>query len=100
VLARIEDPEHWTTRANARSAKKRPVRPESPLACAWCISGAVDLETRALMLPYGHVSGYLYDAVPLVYPRHSSFVVLNDVEGHDAVLAVLRRAIDLAEAAS
>jgi hypothetical protein len=80
----IADRDRWTTGALALRPDGTPCGPKSPPACAWCVLGA-----------FMRVSGLLVndaeDVLRGLLGRPPS--VVNDREGHPAVLALLDRAI-------
>ena len=47
----LAEPHRWTQGAMARDAKAHPVGPTDPNAVRWCLSGAMQLQTRGL--PHG-----------------------------------------------
>jgi len=83
----IEDPQHWTTKVNARTIGNISVGPRHSEACKWCAIGAIwniyDADT-ALNLCHKVTAHCVskYDKL------HLSQV--NDQLGHDVVLSVLK----------
>ncbi len=99
--ARIELPARWTQGTSARAADGEPVEPDGDRAQRWCPVGAVMAEAWALTLcdrvaVYNEAATFLVQATKALYPRRASPAAANDVEGHDAALAILAEAARLA----
>jgi hypothetical protein len=97
IVDRITPPKQWTQRAVARNASGQPESYNARQAVCWCLNGAMLVETSGpnAMLA-GRVYRYLNDAADALYPDESGYVAVNDYLGHDAALAVARRARDAA----
>lgn len=97
-LELLEDPDHWTQGVFARDRAGNSVKPWDPDACRWCMEGAPE------KVGFGHphavdvTTRLLNDA--LGRGTNTNAAHYNDATGrrHSEVLAVIRRAIDLAEA--
>lgn len=94
--ALIEDPERWTTGAFARNVKGDPVDHRGQAAVAWCARG---IAYRVGLSPNSSLSGYGYGYLSRAsHEIGQGLTAVNDCLGHDAVLKVYDRAIELAEA--
>jgi hypothetical protein len=115
----LTDPAHWTQEAPARDDTGNPVHPTAATAVCWCLeaavglcadpSGAVPYELLVLLdqaaldlfpneLRIEHVN---FDTGEPEEPTSSYFAnesanYVNDILGHEAALAVLDHAIELA----
>jgi hypothetical protein len=91
----IADESRWTHGYYARDEQGFDVEPNEPSATCWCALGAVyhvldTTEDEALDGPAAIKALYLDERVP---------VEINDVDGHEAVLALYDRAIAAERAA-
>jgi hypothetical protein len=84
----IADPERWTQGAYARDVNDEPTMALSASACKWCPVGAV---MRVTGSPYGWGPG---TGALSVAANGLSASVVNDEQGHAAVLAMFDRAIE------
>lgn len=93
-LALIEDPEHWATGAFARDARGLSCGADTPQAVCWCSYGALD---RA-----GGPTDERFEAARVLKTVIGSEALshFNDTHTHAEVVAVWRKAIELAEAAA
>ena len=83
----IEAPNHWIQKESARRADGKVVVPWSLEACQWCARGALDRVERHTPVAF-HAQALLEsEATP------SCVLVVNDNEGHSAVLALYDKAI-------
>lgn len=93
----ISDRSHWCAHHMALDNDGHPVSAYSDLACRWCISGAYEHvlgpETRTDYSTWGLI---VRAARSLTNGRWGP-VLVNDIEGHDMVMKVLDRAIDMAK---
>jgi hypothetical protein len=85
VYALIERPENWCQKHYALSEDGCPVYAESPLACRWCLDGAVQVVS-----PCND-----YDEWKAALGHHNP-IAFNDSHDHDEVLELLRNAIERA----
>jgi hypothetical protein len=98
IEARISDPAHWCQEVYARGKSGRIVDLFGHAVMSVCLEGA-----RLIESPHGNrkvvlgVSRHLHDAAAVLYPKVGGPVSVNDDLGHDAVMAVVRRAIADAE---
>lgn len=90
---RISDPERWTTRVGARDQAGDATLVLDPNACKWCALGSIEAETNGPGVLYAEASAALFLGTQNEY----GVVGTNDHLGHDAVLAMYDRAIQLAE---
>jgi hypothetical protein len=88
VRSLLSDPHHWTTHTVARDADGRATSSTSETACRWCLMGAVG---KVVGKKYGELFGPVMNELD----RHSgrTAIFVNDIEGHEAVLRLLDRAI-------
>jgi len=85
--ALIADPSHWTQGALARNARGNRVRPWSEHAVRWCAEGASIRVCGPNFGLRGRLVGVLFgDGADAPW-------VVNDDQGHAAVLAMYDRAI-------
>lgn len=118
VKERIADRDHWTRFAPARDESGRAVHPTHTAAVSWSLEGALYAETRDLDIVLSalelldQVAVELYatelriqhvdeitklPVAPLwSYVEFESVGHLNDHFGHQAILRVLERAIEVA----
>lgn len=96
IEARISDPSRWCQQTMARGCDGAPVDVEGDSVAQVCLNGAVTLDSSGLP---DEAEAAIRKAI-----RHSAAVLyqrdcasLNDILGHDAVMNVVRRAIELAE---
>ncbi len=96
--ARIEKPEHFCKSVSARDAYGVAVDAKSPQACQWCVYGAIDCDLTVpdIDVLWDRTNRALHAA--LTAGSHPSIV--NDIEGHAAVLAMLDRAIAAEDAST
>lgn len=98
IEARIGDPEHWTRREMARRADGERAPFNSPKACQWCLHGAVMVETGPSFGEIYHATvDLLMHTAREMFPRETGYLGVNDHQGHDAVMSVVRKAIELAQ---
>lgn len=99
IEARIGDSSRWTFGDMARDTHGRSVSALNPAATRWCLDGAAYCESNGEIDGlYGTVSKWLRHAARSLYPEsRDSYTRVNDDLGHDAVMAVVRRAIEIAE---
>jgi hypothetical protein len=100
---RITPKGRWTTDAYARRAGDEAADPLGKCAVRWCAIGALVREEGVAGLwverPGNVGADFLRDAAREIFGL-SSPTTVNDEIGHDAVLQMYDRAIELAEAAS
>jgi hypothetical protein len=89
---RITPVERWTTGAFARDIDGHECSPNSERAVCWCVSGATVVGDGY----YVNAERFLHRAARELPNRFEAFSV-NDEDGHKAVLALVDRAIQLAE---
>jgi hypothetical protein len=82
--ALIADKAHWTTGTLALADDGNPCDPDGNDACAWCLLGAFIRVTDLDIMKAEQVLAKVLGCLPSV---------VNDREGHAAVLALLDRAI-------
>jgi len=115
----LTDSARWTRDAPARNQDGTPVRPSDPSAICWCLEAAIGIAAgRSGIVPFEmlelldraavdlyaaelrieHVNFDTGDPEPPLwdYVAYESSSYVNDVLGHEATLAVLDRAIELA----
>ena len=95
------DPEAWCQAAPARRNDDTSVSPKSRDAVRWCLVGALNKASRFGTFAYSVARGWIYEAQADLYPNTLTLVFVNDGPqyGYEAVRAVERRAIEIAEAA-
>lgn len=81
VYELINDPENWTTGANARDKDGMPVLAEAPTATCWCLAGAV---IRCYPENYKEI----WDRIETEQLGGEKPWDFNDQTTHDEVLAV------------
>ena len=97
--ARIANPDNWTKDGLARNEAGEPVHPEASDACQWCLLGAERSITDSIPDRI-EANDYIYRALRENVGADLRFMMLsefNDTRSHEEVLAVLDRAIVLAE---
>jgi hypothetical protein len=90
----ISDPGRWTQGTFARDEDGNSCDPRDDFACRWCALGAVTKAAVILGADDGIGSGavdLLYEAQPL-----ATVVAINDIQGHEAILALFDRALEAA----
>lgn len=100
--ALLGEPGRWTRGSFARTPTGESVSPLDPLACSWCLSGAV-MRCRE-QAPGG--DDYHDPGTPMALVNRACFelfdvppVQVNDHRGREAALEALDRAVALARAA-
>jgi hypothetical protein len=96
VRALISDPDRWTTCAYARTAIGTKCAPLDPQAVQWCALGAVVRIADDARLER-MIAGALCTAAADLGIGYGSPASINDQRGHDAVLKMYDRAIELLE---
>lgn len=98
---RITPEEAWTTGTYSRNADHLDVLSHSKWACCWCAIGSLACEMGVDGVeadrPDNPAWDFLWRAARDLFGVGSPATV-NDENGHDAVLAMYDRAIELAEA--
>lgn len=91
----IEPEGRWTQRELARRANGRSTNPNSLEAVCWCSAGALQRIIGSTADPYHEAINWLREAIADVV------TIFNDAPGRASheVIAALRQAADLAEAA-
>lgn len=93
--ARIQDPAHWTQEYLARDERGFVVSHYEPTACKWCAMGSLFLSAATVPTHvYQDADRALDDAAEALYPG-VPYPVVNDRLGHEAIMAVYDRAIQL-----
>jgi len=93
AMQAISKPHQWTKEDVATDAKGNVVKPSSDLARRFCMVGAVQRQ-KSDADEYGQAIRHLRTACG------GSIFEFNDTHGHKAVKAVMRKAIEIAEAAA
>ncbi|MDB5542846.1 MAG: hypothetical protein JWQ89_4573 [Devosia sp.] len=100
VRARLATPDKWTKGALARKADGNAVNPHDQDAVCWCLSGAMLVEAEEL--GEGSISGFENVIYRTTHEITGSFDYVlwqdRDNRTHAEVLALIDRAIQLAEA--
>lgn len=91
ALNRIADETHWCQDDLALDADGRPVPPVSDAAVKWCAFGALIAEGGT---PNSRVSAGTAALIAFERATGSNIAKVNDVDGHAAVVAGYRKAID------
>lgn len=92
----LEDKDNWTTKVNARDILGAPVDPYGDDACKWCASGAL-LRFAADAGTWASTYRLIKDANGFERgfdPEGRLLSEVNDDLGYEAVMAVLRKALD------
>lgn len=91
---RITDPKNWTRDAYARDEAGRDTytNGDCDFAVCWCAYGALGAEGSGVLTPEADI---LFQAALELYEKGP--VEINDALGHEAVLRVYDRAIEIAE---
>lgn len=84
----------WTTHLWGRDASGAGVNPASKKACAWCLEGGIikctdGPRTNDYTAPR-RIGQAVFDFLSEVSGRHTSLHRINDQEGYDAVMKLLR----------
>lgn len=96
---RIEDPNYWTQGAFGINAVGDPVSQDDPACVRRCLAGAIFCGDGITDHDYVEADRFLDGALASVN-GDTSYMVYNDSHTHDEVLALLDKAIELAEGAN
>ena len=97
--ALIADPAHWTSRTLACTAEGQSVAWYDPSATKWCAQGAIYRAAYDLVADQKEATRIGNEAAKNIYrPRwlFVSLAIVNDRQGHAAVLAVFDNALEAA----
>ena len=92
VRARLDDPKHWTQGAFARNKEGHATVARDPMACSWCLLGAIEAETQ---YPERNEIAWMLRIRTSREGYGPDLSVFNDSEltNHTAVLELLDKAI-------
>lgn len=97
ILDLLSDPNHWTKKAVARDNLNRLVSPCSPLACQWCLDGAIGKCANI----YGDKTIRIYNKITntihMMYPKYQQYINIAKFNDHPDtthadIIAVLKEA--------
>lgn len=89
----IKDREHWTQGCAARTIEDHPCEALDPDAFSFCAVGAVQ---RTVDRAGDDFDGWLFSEAMEFVGGEDPIVILNDEQGHTAVLRAFKKAIELA----
>jgi hypothetical protein len=99
----IQDPAHWTQHAHARNKDGQQVYPTESNACRWCLDGALGKAAKVQINEegdwrtnpdYEQANALLMQSAQKLFGKFS-YVEVNDEEGHQAVMQLLDKAMEL-----
>jgi hypothetical protein len=90
--AKIQDPKNWCRSALAKDIDGEPLHQDSPNAVRWCAVGALLSSTPKFYLREKSITF-------LTESEQIEPAVVNNVEGHEAVMKMFDRAIKIAQTA-